>query len=268
MPEDQPIGVFDSGVGGLTVVRELLEKLPHEKVVYIGDTAHVPYGSRTVEELKTYADQIVRFLIEQSAKLVVAACNTSSAVSLDYLRQQYTLPIVGVIEPGIRRALSLTNNFQIGVIATETTIKSGAFPQIARRFNPQVRVFGQACPQLVPLVESGELEGMQTEKTCRGYLEPLLQAGIDTLILGCTHYPFLQPVLQRIVGDKVRLIDPAQETVEEVKALLHQTGKLNPVREGCMEHQFFSTGSSVSFLHVGQQMVGKLVQKVEQVNLG
>jgi glutamate racemase len=267
LSEDRPIGVFDSGVGGLTVVRVLFEKLPSEKVVYLGDTAHVPYGSRTVEELQIFAGQIARFLVSQGAKMIVAACNTSSAVSLEYLKENFAVPIIGVIEPGVQRALQITRNGRVGVIATETTIKSQAFPQVAEQINPQVKVFGQACPQLVPLVEAGRLDDGETERVCREYLEPLRAAGVDTLILGCTHYPFLVPVIQRLMGEAVTLVDPAQETVAVVAKTLKARGQLSQQRAGCLDHRFYSTGRADSFLQVGQRMVGDLINQVDQVNL-
>ena len=265
--EDQPIGVFDSGVGGLTVVRVLLERLPREKVIYLGDTAHLPYGSRTVEELKSFAAQIADFLVGQRVKMIVAACNTSSAVSLGYLRENYALPIVGVIEPGIRRALEVTRNGRIGVMATEATVKSGAFSQAARRIDHKVNIISQSCPRLVPLVESGQLEGIETEQACREYLDPLISAGVDTVILGCTHYPILRSVIQRIVGDAATLVDPALETVVQVQEMLQDLGKLNQWREGCIEHRFYSTGTPDSLLEVGQLVLGNMIQKVVQIDL-
>lgn len=267
LSEDRPIGVFDSGVGGLTVVRVLFEKLPSEKVVYLGDTAHVPYGSRTVEELQVFAGQIARFLVSQGAKMIVAACNTSSAVSLEYLKENFAVPIIGVIEPGVQRALQITRNGRVGVIATETTIKSQAFPRVAEQINPQVKVFSQACPQLVPLVEAGRLDDGETERVCREYLEPLRAAGVDTLILGCTHYPFLVPVIQRLMGEAVTLVDPAQETVAVVGKTLKAQGQLSQQRAGCLDHRFYSTGRADSFLQVGQRMVGDLIKQVDQVDL-
>lgn len=265
--EDQPIGIFDSGVGGLTVVRVMLDKLPREKIIYIGDIAHMPYGSRTVEELQTYADQIVAFLVHKGVKLVIAACNTSSAVSLGYLKKKYKVPIIGVIEPGVQRAIEVTRNGRIGVIATEATIKSGAFPAVAQQINLEIKVFGKACPLLVPLIEAGEIQGPNIERICREYLSPLIQARVDVLILGCTHYPFLVPVIQKIMGDEVILIDPALETVAEARSMLAKLGQLNQTRNGCINHYFFSTGSVNSFLTVGRQMIGDLVEKVEVINL-
>lgn len=267
MLEDQPIGVFDSGVGGLTVVRVLSEKLPQEKVIYLGDNAHLPYGSRTVEELKSFATQIADFLVEQKVKMIVAACNTSSAVSLEYLTDNYALPIVGVIEPGIRRALTITRNGRIGVLATEATTRSGAFYHTARQIDPAAEVFSQACPRLVPLVESGKLAGPEAEQACLEYLDPLLKAGVDTIILGCTHYPFLSPVIQELAGEGVTLVDPAQETVDQVQGILRNLGQLNLSPKTAEPYRFYSTGAPESFFKVGKLALGDLLQQVEQINL-
>ncbi len=267
MLEDQPIGVFDSGVGGLTVVRVLLEKLPQEKVIYLGDNAHLPYGSRTVEELKGFATQIADFLVGKKVKMIVAACNTSSAVSLEYLTDHYALPIVGVIEPGVRRALAITRNGRIGVLATEATTRSGAFNQITRQIDPAAVVFSQACPRLVPLVESGKLAGTEAEQACREYLAPLLAARVDTIILGCTHYPFLRTIIQDLIGKEITLVDPAQETVDQVQRILQNLGQLSQSPRPAVPHRFYSTGAPESFVRAGKLALGDLLQQVEQINL-
>lgn len=251
----QPVGVFDSGVGGLTVALEISRQLPAETIVYYGDTAHVPYGSRTVEELIFFADTITRFLVEQGAKAIVDACNTTSAVALPYLKQKYDVPIIGVIEPGVKEALKATRNGRIGVIATEATIASRAHEKAVQAHAADVQVFGRACPKLVPLVEAGKVSGPEVEGAVREYVEPLVNAGIDTLILGCTHYPFLAPVIQEVTGPGVILVDPAAATVRELKEVLASAGGLRGAH-GSKAHSFYVSGDPQTFYMVGMQLVG------------
>lgn len=264
MPDKQPIGVFDSGVGGLTVAKVLMEKLPREEIIYFGDTAHVPYGSKSREEIITYGVRICRFLVEQGAKIIVAACNTSSAVSLESIRETIPVPVIGVIEPGIRRAAAATRNRRIGVLATEAAVKSGAFPDGIRALNPEIKVYIQGCPRLVPLVEAGKLNSPETVLVCREYLEPFMRSGVDTIILGCTHYPFLLPVLQQITGPGVDYIDPAAETSEEVIRVLKANDLLCDDRLQKPAHRFIASGPVESFFTVGRHMVGGFISHVEQ----
>ncbi|MDN5362054.1 MAG: glutamate racemase [Moorella sp. (in: firmicutes)] len=251
----QPVGVFDSGVGGLTVAREITRQLPAETIVYYGDTAHVPYGSRSVDELIHFADTIVGFLIARGTKAIVDACNTTSAVALPYLQKKYAVPIVGVINPGVAAALQATRNGRIGVIATEATIASDAHRQALLAREPGVQVFPRACPSFVPLVEEGKVSGPRVEAAVAEALAPILQAGIDTLILGCTHYPFLAPVIQEVAGPGVTLIDPAAATVGELKNVLARgCGLRGP--HGSRAHDFYVSGDPRSFSEVGTKLVG------------
>jgi len=251
----QPVGVFDSGVGGLTVAREITRQLPAETIIYYGDTAHVPYGSRTVDELIGFADAIAGFLIAKGAKAIVDACNTTSAVALPYLQKKYHVPIIGVIEPGVIEALRATQNGRIGVIATEATVASNAHRKAILARSGKVQVFVRACPKLVPLVEAGLVSGPEVEVAVAEYVEPLVEAGIDTLILGCTHYPFLAPVIQEVAGPGVTLIDPAAATVRELKEVLAAGGGLRGAH--CSQaHSFFVSGDAQLFSNVGMQLVG------------
>ena len=220
MDSSHPIGVFDSGVGGLSVVREILKQLPDESIVYFGDTARVPYGGRPPEEIVAFGDQILSFLLQFDVKVVVAACNTSTSVSLPVLRRKYHLPLLGVVEPGVRAALQVTGNRRIGVLATAATVNSGSYTRGFQAYDPGVTVFAQACPQFVPLVESGQIDGPEVRAAARQYLQPLQDAGVDTIVLGCTHYPFLAPVIRELAGEAVKVVDPAEETVKELAALL------------------------------------------------
>lgn len=277
MDEVQPIGIFDSGVGGLTVVRFLFRELPEERIIYFGDTAHLPYGSRTPEELIAFGEEIVSFLLQFRVKAVVAACNTSSSVSLPHLQKKFPIPILGVLEPGVRAAIRVTRNKRVGVIATAATVNSGAYPRAFERQDPEVKVFAQACPLFVPLVEAGRMESPEARDAANEYLAPLKEAGIDTLVLGCTHYPFLAPVVSEVLGPEVRLVDPAEETVRELAMLLNKGAEKSngscpgkrggngaPAGNG---HLFFTSGSATSFYDVGKRFLGDFPFTVRQVSL-
>lgn len=196
-----PIGVFDSGVGGLTVAREIMRNLPSERIVYFGDTARVPYGSKSKEIVLKFSRQIVRFLQLQDVKAIVVACNTASALALEEIKKEIDIPIIGVVEPGAKVAASVTKNKKIGLIGTKGTVHSKLYPEIIHRYDKEIQVFGQPCPLFVPLVEEGWLKDDVTVEVARRYVTPLLEQGIDTLILGCTHYPLLRSLIQKLVGD-------------------------------------------------------------------
>jgi glutamate racemase len=287
LSSSQPIGVFDSGVGGLSVVRQMMACLPEESIVYFGDTARVPYGSRTPDEIIAFGDQILAFLQLFDVKLVVAACNTSSSVSLPVLRGKYHIPILGVVEPGVRAALQVTSNRRIGVLATAATVDSGAYPRRFQDLDPGVDVYAQACPRFVPLVEAGQTDGPEVRSAAREYLQPLQEAGVDTIVLGCTHYPFLAPVIGELAGEAVQVVDPATETVKELAALLASgppaAGAAGPDDKGhpacsphsfrpdaspdAVEHRFFASGATSSFYSSGRQFLGDFPFQVEQALL-
>lgn len=260
----QPIGIFDSGVGGLTVVRFVFKYLPFERIIYFGDTAHVPYGSRTPNEIIKFGDQIVSFLLKFGVKAVVAACNTSSSLSLSFLQKKYSVPILGVIKPAVKAALRVTSNKRIGLIATEATVRSGAYDRNFLLCDRDVKVFSQACPLFVPLVEEGKIETGEAYQIARQYLEPLRDSGIDTLVLGCTHYPYLSPVISKILGPEVTLVDPAEETVKELVFLL---GENTSGENKLPQHRFFVSGSAASFYKVGQKFLNGFPFTVEKVSL-
>ncbi|MCD8324272.1 MAG: glutamate racemase [Clostridiales bacterium] len=225
-----PIGVFDSGVGGLTVAREIMRQLPDERIVYFGDTARVPYGSKSQDTIIRFSRQIVHFLRTKDVKAVVVACNTASALALETLQPEIDLPIIGVVTPGAKVAAETTANGKIGVIATESTIESRLYTRVIHEHNPRAQVFGKACPLFVPLVEEGWIKDPVTVEVANRYLEPLLATGIDTLVMGCTHYPLLRSVLRQIMGERVTLVNPAYETARELKSLLEAEGIAN---DGC-----------------------------------
>lgn len=217
---DAPVGVFDSGVGGLTVAREIMRNLPAEKIVYFGDTARVPYGSKSKETILRYSRQIIRFLKTQQVKAIVVACNTASAFALNEIEKELDLPIIGVIEPGARVAAGATRNKRVGIIGTEGTVGSGIHETFLKAIDPEITVIGKPCPLFVPLVEEGWLKDPVTYEVARRYLAEVQEQDVDTLILGCTHYPLLRSMIRQIMGDKVTLVNPAYETALELKALL------------------------------------------------
>ena len=238
--KNAPIGVFDSGVGGLTVAREIMRNLPAEKIVYFGDTARVPYGNKSRETIIRYSRQILHFLKEQQVKAIVVACNTASAFALDAVSEGLEIPILGVIEPGAKVAAAQTRNNRIGVIGTAGTVGSRIHEQYLKRLNPELTVVGQPCPLFVSLVEEGWIQDPVTTLVAQRYLETLKQAEIDTLILGCTHYPLIYETIRQVMGEGVRLVDPAYETALELRRLLEAQELLSTRREPEeFPHRFF-----------------------------
>lgn len=226
-----PVGVFDSGVGGLTVAREIMRNLPSEKIVYFGDTARVPYGSKSKETIIRYARQIIRFLQGQQVKAIVVACNTASAFALEEVSHELDIPILGVIEPGARVAAQETKNKRVGVIGTVGTVGSGIHEDFLKKLDPHITVMGKACPLFVPLVEEGMLHDPVTTEIASRYLMELQEKEIDTLILGCTHYPLLRSTIRQVMGEGVRLVNPAYETALELGRLLKEEDLLSAGKE-------------------------------------
>jgi glutamate racemase len=228
MSDPRPIGVFDSGIGGLTVVKALRDRLPNETIVYLGDTARVPYGPKSPETVQRYALELAHMLIQKDAKALVVACNTVSSVALPLLKRKFSVPVIGVIEPGARAALQATSNQHIGVIGTRATIRSGAYEKVLRATDNNVRVSSRACPLLVPLIEEGLLEDDVTDRVIARYLEPLLVDRIDTLVLGCTHYPLLSPAIERALGGEIALVDSAANCATAVQEMLDRQSLRSP----------------------------------------
>ena len=221
---DAPVGVFDSGVGGLTVAREIMRNLPSEKIVYFGDTARLPYGSKSKETVIRYSRQIIRFLQEQQVKAIVVACNTASAFALDTVRDEFDIPIIGVIESGAKVAAARTRNKRVGIIGTVGTVGSGIHAKYLKKLDPGITVFGKACPLFVPLVEEGWLHDPVTVEVASRYLKELQDKDVDTLILGCTHYPLIRSTIRQVMGEEVCLVNPAYETALELGKLLEEQG--------------------------------------------
>lgn len=262
-----PLGVFDSGIGGLTVARALFERLPQESVIYFGDTARVPYGPKSPETVRRYSREILGYLLHRGVKTVVVACNTSTAHALDDLRAHAPVPVVGVIDPGARAAVAATASGRIGVIGTAGTIASGAYERAIKALRPDAIVVSQACPLFVPLVEEGWFDHAATALIAREYLQPLERAQVDVLVLGCTHYPLLKPMLTQVLGSGVRLIDSAEETANTVRRELESAGMLAPVG-GQATHQFVVSDDEPRFRRVGARFLGEQLQDVAVVPLG
>ncbi len=263
--QHRAIGIFDSGVGGLTVFKEIADLLPGENLIYLGDTARVPYGTKSVETVKRYALEAAEFLVDQGVKLLVVACNTASAVALPSLRERFQLPVIGVIEPGARRAAK-SQNRRIGVIGTEGTINSNRYPEAIHSLLPQAQIISAPCPLFVPLAEEGWAEHEIARLTAVEYLQPLLAAQIDTIVLGCTHYPLLRNTLKKVLGDDVALVDSAAETAKSVQELFRQQGLENPQSGG--NRDFYVTDVPTRFERVGEAFLGKSLGLVKQVAIG
>lgn len=266
---DAPIGIFDSGIGGLTVLKETLRELPGESFLYLGDTARVPYGIRSTQTVMQYSTDNARFLLSQGIKLLIVACNTSSAISLGAIERDAGIPVIGVIAPGARAAVAASKNKRIGVIGTEATIRSGAYAKAIEGLAPEVKVFSRACPMLVPLAEEGWTEGEVARLTASTYLKELKQEGIDTLLLGCTHYPLLKGTFRAVLGNRTGLIDSASETALEVKDTLKSLGiENNGAGGGAPAVGFFVTDGPERFRRIGEKFLGRKIENIQLVKLG
>lgn len=265
MKNKKPIGVFDSGLGGLTVVKELIKALPYEDIIYFGDTARVPYGTKSKKTIEKFSCQNVLFLIKEGVKLIVVACNTSSSLALTLLKRTFKIPIIGVIEPGAMQAVSKTVSGRIGIIGTRATISSGVYQKALTAYGEKIKVFATSCPLFVPLVEEGWLNGDITKAVAVRYLEPLIDKGIDTLILGCTHYPLLKKTIGKIIGPEVRLIDSAEAVACNVKDVLEKKG-LNFVGERKSKYRFFVSDEPRIFLKEGSKFLGTTITNIKRVN--
>ncbi len=262
-----PIGVFDSGIGGLTVVRELIRQLPNESIIYFGDTARVPYGPKSPDTVLRYSREITEYLKGQGIKAMVIACNTATAHALGALREENGLPIIGVIEPGSRAAAKATTGGRVGVIGTYGTINSRAYERAIAGMSPDATITALACPLFVPLAEEGWLDTEATQLIANEYLSPMVEAKIDTLVLGCTHYPLLKHVIGQTVGRNVRLIDSAEETAAETASVLRKAGLAHEATQDA-RYRFIASDAPEQFLRVGQRFLGASIDRVETVTLG
>lgn len=263
-----PIGVFDSGVGGLTVAREIMRNLPKEDIVYFGDTARVPYGSKSKDNIIRYSRQIIHFLKTQDVKAIVIACNTASALALDAVKDELDIPIIGVVEPGARAALAETRTKRIGIIGTEATVRSSMYEKLIQAEDPEVEVIAKACPLFVPLVEEGFKKHKVMDEIIDYYLASLMEADVDTLILGCTHYPLLRSKIREYVGDKITLINPAYETAMDLKKILQAYDMENPHIEG--EHgsySFYVSDAADKFKQFANTILPYDIDTTRQINI-
>ena len=261
-----PVGVFDSGVGGLTVAKEIMRQLPEENIIYFGDTARVPYGNKSRETVTAYSRQIVEFLLAKGVKALVVACNTASAFALETIRDEVPVPIIGVVKPGARTAARTTKNGRIGVIGTDATIRSGLYNTYLKEIEPQVEVFGVACPLLVSLAEEGWTDDPITEAIIKRYIEPLLEKNIDTLVLGCTHYPLLRHAVGKVAGENVQLVNPAYETACELKKILTESG-LDRNDGGEVHHRFYVSDGAEKFRDFANSILPCEIIETKDVNV-
>ena len=264
-----PIAMFDSGVGGLTVLKEVTKQLPMEDVIYFADTARVPYGGRTPNEIVKFNYEIINYLVSLGAKMVIMACGTSSAIAYPLVKDRYNIPIVSLIEPGSSAAVRVTKNKKIGLIATQATVDSSAYQRTIKRMNKDIKVSAAACPLFVPLIEGGFIDAEETKRIALQYLKPLLKAGIDTLILGCTHYPHLIKILREVAGISVKFVDPAEETVSEAKKLLSSKGlaATRPVSSLKDKYNYYVSGSAVQFQDIGGRLMGQPLSNVKKTSI-
>jgi glutamate racemase len=264
--DSRPVGVFDSGMGGLTVLHECLVTMPHEDFVYLGDAARLPYGPRPLAEIRRFAREIARFLAAEDVKLILVACNAATSAALPDLQEELALPVVGVITPEAHAAVQATRNRRIGLLATQATVSAGRYEQLVRTLDAGARLVGVACPRLVPLIESDDPFGEETVAAVREYAAPLKEAGVDTVVLGCTHYPLIRPIFQRVFGRGVTLVFSAEETAREVAATLARKGIEHAEgREG--HYRFLTTGDPDQFRLMGARFLQLPIAEVERVTL-
>ena len=264
-----PIGVFDSGVGGLTVAREIMRQMPKERIIYFGDTARVPYGTKSKETVTRFSKQIARFLQSHQVKTIVVACNTASAYAIEELEAELDIPVIGVVKPGARMAADMTQNGKIGVIATEGTIGSGLYSKYIKSLREDATIYGMACPLFVPLVEEGLWEDPVTVEIARRYLTELIDLDIDTLILGCTHYPLIRSTIGSIMGEGVTLVNPAYETAVALKKLLAEKNLLNEVTPplGSNPYQFYVSDGAEKFKHFANSIIKYGILSAKTINI-
>jgi glutamate racemase len=264
--DNRPIGVFDSGIGGLTVLKEIMEQLPGEDIVYFGDTARIPYGSRSKETVIKYVIESFDFLMTKDIKAIVIACNTASALAMEAAQKEFDIPIIGVIEPGAKAAASCSKNNTIGIIGTEGTINSSAYQRRIRKILPGAEIIGVACPLFVPIVEEGWENSDVAELAARKYLLDLQEHNIDTLVLGCTHYPALRYTIGKILGEKITLVNPAYETAKLTKNVLKEEGLLNDKIDGGT-YEYYVSDAPIKFQRIGGNIISREIDLVEKVDI-
>jgi len=263
--DNRPIGIFDSGVGGLTVVKEVIEELPNEKIIYFGDTARVPYGSKSKDTVTKFSKQIIRYLLTKNVKAIIIACNTASSNSLEEVQKEFDIPIIGVVEPGVSMACKATKSNKVGIIGTESTIRSSAYNKMIKEQNENISVIGKACPLFVPLVEEGWFEEDVTLQIVTKYLNIFKKQTIDTLVLGCTHYPLIANVIQKAIGNEVTLVNPAKECSKALKRILNDM-EMNSENQKD-ENEFYVSDRVESFERLAKMILEKPLMAIEQINI-
>ena len=265
--QDQPIGIFDSGIGGLTVVKEVMNHLPHESIIYFGDTARVPYGNKSKQTVTKFSAQIIRFLLSKGVKSIIIACNTVSSNSIEDLRAMFPqVPIEGVVEPGVKMALEKTQTGRIGIIGTEATIRSDKYPSLIKDVNPEAQVFSKSCPLFVPLVEDNWVQHPVTRMIAQEYLTPLLNKRIDTLILGCTHYPILADVIQEVAGKDITLVNPAQEAAYKIEEVLKKRDELSDGKREPV-YEFYVSDHTTQFEQMAKEFLNTEMNNVQKIDI-
>ncbi len=265
---NSPIGVFDSGVGGLTVVREIIRQMPEERLVYFGDTARVPYGTKSKDTIVRYTRQNIRFLMTQDVKAIVIACNTATAFALETVEKELDIPVIGVIHAGAKTAVEATRNGKIGIIGTEGTIRSGVYTKMMEEMKEDIEVIGKSCPLFVPLVEEGLLHDSVTDEIASRYLSELKGKFIDTLVLGCTHYPLLRSTVGRVMGPEVTLVNPAYETALELKQVLKESGLLNDTIDPCQDkYRFYVSDLAEKFTNFASSILPDQIKQTKKINI-
>lgn len=264
--DSRPIGVFDSGIGGLTVVKEIMKLLPDEDIIYFGDTARVPYGTKSKETVIKYSFQCIRFLLEKDVKSIVVACNTASATSLEILQRSFDFPIIGVVEPGAKTACKVTTGGKIGIIGTEGTVASGAYEKAVNNINNEITILLRACPLFVPIAEEGWQNTEVALLAARSYLQDFKNSGIDALIMACTHYPLLERTIENVLGKEIKLVNPAYETAKLLEYMVSYNGIKNDInREG--EYKYFVSDNPVKFKKAGENFLERSVGWVEKIDI-
>ena len=263
-----PIGIFDSGVGGLTVMREVVKQLPNEKIVYFGDTARVPYGSKSAKTIIHFSEQIIRFLKTKEVKAIVIACNTASALSLDAVRDEFDIPIIGVVVPGARAAVSMSENKKVGVIGTEATVLSGMYTKVIHSMEPDMQVKEKACPLFVPLVEEGLRDHKVMGEIIEYYLESLKESDIDSIILGCTHYPLIRHSISRYLGESIKIVNPAYEAAKDLKSLLEEKDIANDgAKTEGLQYQFYVSDEAEKFRNFANTVMPFEINSTNVINI-
>jgi len=264
--KDKPIGIFDSGIGGLTVVKEIIRELPNEEIIYFGDTARLPYGNKSAPTVVKFSIENAKFLLKFGVKFIIVACNTSSSLAVNRLKEMFSVPVLGVISPAVTKAVEISQNGRIGIIGTRATVESMCYQREIKKIKPSCKTFARPCPLFVPLAEEGWLRGEVTFKIAQTYLQPFFKKDIDTFILGCTHYPLLTRVIAKVLGKKIKFVDSAKETAREAKRILTKNGLCAEKNSHSARCKFYVSDEPTLFRKTGRRFLGKNIKLVQKVD--